>query len=1083
MSAYAELVSASNFSFLRGASHPEELVAAAQKQGLAAIAVTDRNTLAGVVRAHQVGKANNVRIIVGARLVLQNGVEIACLPTNRAAYGRLCQLLTIGNLRGAKAECHLGLDDILKFGEGQIFIALPGAEKPAGEFIGSLQAIAKRFPRSAYLGGALFFDGKDQRRLARLTILSQETRAPLVAVGDCLYHDLSRKSLQDVLTCVREKCTITEAGYRLQANAERHVKGPAEISRLYRDYEEAVARTLDIAARCRFSLDELRYDYPDEPHEPFASPQEALIAHVWKGAAEHYPAGVPDKIKSQIEHELELIEKLDYARYFLTVFDLVRFARSKDILCQGRGSAANSAVCYCLGVTAVNPAEIDLLFERFISAERHEPPDIDVDFEHERREEVMQYVYDKYGRDRAGIVATVITYRAKSAIRDVGKAMGLSEDVVTALSGTIWGWSSQGVAPEHLREAGLDPVDRTLRLALHLAQTLIGFPRHLSQHTGGFVITKGPLDTIIPIGNAAMEGRTMIEWNKDDLDALGLLKVDVLALGMLTCIRKSFDLLKQHYGVTKELATIEQGDEKTYDMICKADTIGVFQIESRAQMSMLPRLRPRDFYALVIEVAIVRPGPIQGDMVHPYLRRRQGIEAVHYPSPELEAVLGKTLGVPLFQEQAMKIAIVAAGFSPEEADQLRRAMATFRHAGTIHQMGTKLIAGMKAKGYDEDFAVRCFRQIEGFGEYGFPESHAASFALLVYVSCWLKCHYPDVFDCALLNSQPMGFYSTASIVRDFRDHGGEARPVDINHSDWDCTLEAREKSEAGKPRRALRLGFRQIKGAAQKDVEAIVAARSASRFSSLEEFASRTGLGVPALKLLAEADTFRSIGLDRRQSLWAVARYFETGTPSSLCEDLPIFADTSATPAEPHVSLPAMPLGEHVLTDYATIKMSLKAHPMALLRRVFADLGYVQTKELAILSVNRMVKVAGIVLIRQRPGSAKGVIFSTLEDETGIANIITWPKTFERYRRTVIAARLLGVRGTLQREQGVIHIVARELFDMSAYLRGLSEKHGGGDAFLSPVDEVRRPGNDQRGKPPGGKVALTEVLPKGRNFH
>jgi error-prone DNA polymerase len=660
--------------------------------------------------------------------------------------------------------------------------------------------------------------------------------------------------------------------------------------------------------------------------------------------------------------------------------------------------------------------------------------------------------------------------------------MGLSEDIVTALSGTIWGWSCEGVAPAHLKEAGLDPADRTLRLAIHLAQTLIGFPRHLSQHTGGFVITKGPLDTIIPIGNAAMEGRTMIEWNKDDLDALGLLKIDVLALGMLTCIRKSFDLLKQHYGVTKELATIEQGDEKTYDMICEADTIGVFQIESRAQMSMLPRLQPRNFYDLVIEVAIVRPGPIQGDMVHPYLRRRQGIERVHYPSPELEAVLGKTLGVPLFQEQAMKIAIVAAGFSPEEADQLRRAMATFRHAGTIHQLGTKLIAGMKANGYDADFAERCFRQIEGFGEYGFPESHAASFALLVYVSCWLKCHYLDVFDCALLNSQPMGFYAPASIVRDFRDHGGEARSVDINHSHWDCTLEAREEQEAGKPGRALRLGFRQLKGIAQKDVDAMMAARGGYPFSSLEEFAGRTSLGVPALKLLAEADAFRSIGLDRRQALWAVARYFETGTPSVLTQELPIFTNEPAIPAEPQVSLPAMPLGEHVLTDYATIKMSLKAHPMALLRRAFADLGYVQTKDLAILPANRMVKVAGIVLIRQRPGSAKGVIFSTLEDETGIANIITWPKTFERYRRTVIAARLLGVRGTLQREQGVIHVVARELFDMSAHLRGLSEKHSGGAEFLSPADHVKHGGEDPRGKPRRGKASLDEVLPEGRNF-
>jgi error-prone DNA polymerase len=1082
MSGYAELVAASNFSFLRGASHPEELVAAAQALDLAAIAVADRNSVAGLVRAHQAAKANKVRFIPGARFVLQNGIEIACLPTGRAAYGRLCQLLTTGNLRGAKADCHLDLKDILQFGEDQIFIGLPGAEESAGEFTGHLKTLVKHFSRSVYLGAPLSFDGEDARRLAKLRMLSEETRAPLVAVGDCLYHDPSRRALQDVLTCIREHCKIQDAGYRLEANAERHLKSPAEIARLYRGYEDAVARTLEIAGRCRFSLDELRYDYPDEPYEPFASPQEALIAHIWKGAAEHYPGGLPDKVKSQIEHELELIAQLDYARYFLTVFDLVRYARSQKILCQGRGSAANSAVCFCLGISAVNPAEIDLLFERFISAERREPPDIDVDFEHERREEVMQYVYNKYGRDRAGIVATVISYRAKSAIREVGKALGLSEDVIGALSGTVWGWSSEGIPAAHLKEIGLDPSDRTLQLALHLAGTLIGFPRHLSQHTGGFVITKGRLDTVVPIGIAAMDERTMIEWNKDDLDALGLLKIDVLALGMLTCIRKAFELLKQHYGIEKELATIRQGDEQVYDMICKADTLGVFQIESRAQMSMLPRLKPRCFYDLVIEVAIVRPGPIQGDMVHPYLRRRQNLEAVRYPSKQLEAVLGKTLGVPLFQEQAMKIAIVAAGFTPEEADRLRRAMATFRHTGTIHAFGTKLIEGMKANGYDEDFAERCFRQIEGFGEYGFPESHAASFALLVYISCWLKCHYPDVFDCALLNSQPMGFYAPAQIVRDFRDHGGEARPVDINHSDWDCTLESHDGPEEGKPGRALRLGFRQVKGITQKEVEAVIAARRVATFGSLEEFAQRTRLGTPSLQLLAEADAFRSIGLDRRLALWAVARYRETGTPAVLSAGLPLFTAAPAIPPEPAVSLPAMPLGEHVLTDYATVRMSLKAHPMALLREEFTKLGYVKTRDLATAPANRILKVAGIVLIRQRPGSANGVIFSTLEDETGIANIITWPETFERYRRTVIAARLLGVRGTPQREQGVIHVVARELIDMSAHLNSLSERHGGTETFLSPADHVKHGGEDPRGKRKRAKGSLSEVLPKGRNF-
>ncbi len=721
----------------------------------------------------------------------QHGLEIACLPTDRDAWGRLCRLLTCGNRRAPKAECYLWLDDLIRNGEGQILILMPPAEEPPQAFAEAAWDLASRFPGQVFIGAALVFDGQDARRLARLAKLGKETGAPMVAVGDCLYHAPNRKPLQDVLTCIREKCTIADAGYRLQRNAERHLKHPDEIARLYPDYDEAVARSVEIAARCRFSLDELKYEYPDEPYEPFASPQEALVHHTEEGMRRRYPDGVPESVRKQIEYELELIERLDYARYFLTVFDLVRHARSVGILCQGRGSAANSAVCYYLGITSVNPAEIDLLFERFISAERGEPPDIDVDFEHERREEVMQYVYEKYGRDRAGIVATVITYRAKSAIREVGKALGLSEEVIGALSGMMWWWSSKGVEDSHIREVGLDPADRNLRLAVRLARELTGFPRHLSQHTGGFVITRGLLEDIVPIGNAAMADRTMIEWDKDDLDQLGLLKIDVLALGMLTCIRKSFDLLKSLYGRQCTLANIPWDQSDVYDMICKADTVGVFQIESRAQMSMLPRLRPRKFYDLVIEVAIVRPGPIQGDMVHPYLRRRDKKEEVEYPSEELRGVLEKTLGVPLFQEQAMKIAIVAAGFTPDEADGLRRAMATFRHAGTIQTFGEKLVEGMKRNGYDADFAERCFRQIEGFGEYGFPESHAASFALLVYVSSWIKCYHADVFACALLNSQPMGFYAPAQIVRDFRDHGGEAREVDINHSHWDCTLEAR----------------------------------------------------------------------------------------------------------------------------------------------------------------------------------------------------------------------------------------------------------------------------------------------------
>jgi error-prone DNA polymerase len=1105
VSAYAELVSASNFSFLRGASRPEELAVAADALGYSALAICDRNTVAGVVRAHKPAMQRGLKYIPGCRLVLQDGLEIACLPTDRPAWGRLCRLLTCGKRRAPKAECYLWLDDLIRHGEGQILILLPPSETPPPDFAETLWELASRFPDHVFTGAALAFDGRDARRLARLSKLAAETGVPMVAIGDCLYHTPARKPLQDMLTCIREKCTIAGAGYRLERNAERHLKSPAEIARLYVGYEEAVARTLQIASRCRFSLDDLAYEYPDEPYEPFASPQEALAHHTAEGLRRHYPQGPPEKVAKQVEHELALIEQLGYARYFLTVYDLVRFARSEDILCQGRGSAANSAVCYCLGITGVNPGEIELLFERFISAERGEPPDIDVDFEHERREEVIQHVYKKYGRDRAGIVATVITYRAKSAIREVGKALGLSEEVISALSGMMWWWSSNGVEDKHIREAGLDPNDRTLRLAVRLARELTGFPRHLSQHTGGFVITRGLLVEIVPIGNAAMPERTFIEWDKDDLDQLGLLKVDVLALGMLTCIRKSFDLLKQLHDKTVTLANVPGADEDVYDMICRADTVGVFQIESRAQMSMLPRLKPRKFYDLVIEVAIVRPGPIQGDMVHPYLRRRDEKEEVHYPSEALKGVLERTLGVPLFQEQAMKIAIVAGGFSPGEADQLRRAMATFRHAGTIQTFRDKLIEGMVDNGYERDFAERCFRQIEGFGEYGFPESHAAAFALLAYVSSWIKCRHPDIFACALLNSQPMGFYAPAQIVRDFRDHDGEARAVDINHSLWDCTLEPGAFSDgepvppaseahggdlAVVPKHPLRLGFRLVKGLAKEDAAAIMNARGEG-YRSMDDFAARSGLPVRKLKVLAEADAFRSIGLDRRQALWAVSRYAETGTPAALLESLPLFAVTASSPlaSEADVRLPQMALGEHVLADYIAIRMSLKAHPMALLREDFQPRGFHETVRLRDIPSGRIVRTAGIVLIRQRPGTASGVIFSTLEDETGIANIIIWPKVFEQYRRIVLGARLLGVRGQLQSEQGVIHIIARELFDMSGHLAGLAEKSPAAGDFLSPGDEVRRSVEDDardqkaRRKQPPHEDLVSMTLPKGRNFH
>jgi error-prone DNA polymerase len=1096
MMPYAELVAASNFSFLRGASNAEELVDTAEGLGYKALAICDRNTVAGVVRAHGPAKKHGLKYIPGCRLALQDGLEIACLPTDRDAWGRLCRLLTTGNRRAPKAECYLWLDDLIRHGEGQILILLPPPEPPAEDFAEAAWDLASRFSGHVFIGAALAFDGQDGRRLARLKRLGQETGAPMVAIGDCLYHIASRKPLQDVVTCIREGCTLAEAGYRLQRNAERHLKHPDEIARLYPGYEDAIARTVQIAEGCQFSLEELKYEYPDEPYEPFSSPQEALVHHTYAGMQAKFPDGAPEKIVTQVERELKLIEELDYARYFLTVYELVRFANDKGILCQGRGSAANSVVCYCLGVTGVNPTEIDLLFERFISADRGEPPDIDIDFEHEEREKVIQHVYEKYGRDRAGIVATVITYRSKSAIREVGKVLGLGEEVISALSGMIWGWSSTGVEDKHIREVGLDPSDRTIRLAVRLVRELIGFPRHLSQHTGGFVITRRSLEDIVPIGNAAMPDRTFIEWDKDDLDQLRLLKVDVLALGMLTCIRKSFQLLKSHYGRELTLTSVPCDDEKVYDMICRADTVGVFQIESRAQMSMLPRLRPREFYDLVIEVAIVRPGPIQGNMVHPYLKRRNGEEKPTLPKAELEEVLERTLGVPLFQEQAMKIAIVAAGFSPGEADRLRRAMATFRHTGTIHTFRDKFIEGMVGNGYERDFAERCFGQIEGFGEYGFPESHAAAFALLAYISSWIKWHYPDVFACALLNSQPMGFYAPAQIVRDFRDHNGEAREVDINHSFWGCTLEPRSRpprvplAHGGQGNRyALRLGFRQVKGLAVDDADEIVKNRHQG-YSSLDDFAARTGLPVRKLKILADADAFRSISLDRRQALWAVSRYAETGTPVALLDDLPLFAASASSPLglETEIALPAMRLGEHVLADYIAIRMSLKAHPMALLREDFAPRGFLKTAALAGIPTGRIVKTAGIVLIRQRPGTASGVIFSTLEDETGIANIIIWPKVFERYRRIVIGARLLGVRGKLQSEQGVTHIIARELFDMSGHLSKLADKTAMKADFLGPGDEVRRSVEDdgrsmKAGKRPSRVSLASRVLPQGRNFH
>ena len=1047
--AYAELQVTSNFSFLRGASHPEEMVETAAALGHTAVAITDRNSLAGIVRAHVAAKRVGIRLLVGVRLDVEDGPSLLCFPRDRAAYGRLTRLLTLGMRRAPKGECKLRLNDVFGpengGGADQVFVVLaPEAEVPK-HFAETLAAIGNRAGPEVlvYLAVHRIYRGDDLRRLEELAAAARQCKIPLVATNDVHAHVPERRPLQDVLWCTREHCTVAEAGYRLAANAERHLKPAVEMQRLFQGYEDAVARTVEMADLVKFQLDDLRYEYPSDTVPEGLSPQSELERLTWEGAVARYPEGVPEKVQELVKHELELIGELRYAPYFLTVHDIILFARSQEILCQGRGSAANSAVCYCLGITAVDPERIEVLFERFVSAERDEPPDIDVDFEHERREEVVQYIYGKYGRDRAGMTATVIRYRTRSALREVAKVLGLSQDVAGALVSIVWRHDS--VRDEDVRRAGLDPGDPRLRQTLDLARELYGFPRHLSQHVGGFVLTRGLLSELVPIANAAMEDRTVIEWDKDDLDALGILKVDVLGLGMLTCINKAFALIKQHYGKSYDLASVPAEDASVYDMLCKADSIGVFQVESRAQMSMLPRLKPREFYDLVIEVAIVRPGPIQGDMVHPYLRRRNGEEPVEFPSEELREVLGKTLGVPLFQEQVMRISVVAAGFSFAEADGLRRAMATFRRGGQIHDFRRKFIDGMVARGYETKFAERCFRQIEGFGDYGFPESHAASFALLVYVSSWLKCHYPVAFTCALLNAQPMGFYAPAQIVRDLKNHDGEVRVVDVNHSNWDCTLEPIVESAGGM---ALRLGLRQVQGLRETDAMRLVTARTRP-YRDVRDVWRRTGLGPSGLERLAQADAFGSIGLTRREGLWAVRPLGEA--------PLPLFAGDAGGAGEvfvePVVALPDAGLGEEVIEDYRAIRMSLKRHPMALLR---SGLGHtVAAAELEHREAGSWVTVAGLVICRQRPGTASGVIFMTLEDETGMSNLIVWPKVFERYRKVVLGARVVGVTGNLQREGIVLHIVAGKMFDLSARLGKLMQETG---PPLSRIDEAATDG-------------------------
>ena len=1070
--AYAELQCVTNFSFLRGASHPGEMVIAAKALGHTAIGIADRNTLAGMVRAHSQAKQEGIRLLVGCQVVLADGLSCLVYPTDRAAYGRLCKLLTDGKRSAQKGECHIELSDLARHAEGQVLIIVPPDDFEASrdDLATMIDRLKEAEPAGIWLAMQWLFRGDDRKRMRAIAALADGHGVGIVATNACLYHAEERRKLHDVVTCIRQRRRIDEAGFLLEANAERHLKPPQEMARLFRDHPAAIAATQHIVSLCRFSLDELRYNYPNEPVPPGRTAQQHLEDLVAQGLAARFSGPVPDTIRKLVDKELGLIAELKYAHYFLTVHDIVAWARSQNILCQGRGSAANSAVCYYLGITAVDPMQSSLLFERFLSKERKEPPDIDVDFEHERREEVMQYIYHRYGRHRAAIAATVITYRPRSAVREVGKVMGLSEDVTSALASTVWGSWGRELPQDQIREAGLDISDPHLKMTVELTQQLLGFPRHLSQHVGGYVLTEDPLEELVPIGNAAMEGRTFIEWDKDDIDELGILKVDVLALGMLTCIAKCFAEIKRHYGQTYTLATVEQEDAQVYEMIQRADTLGVFQIESRAQMNMLPRLKPKTFYDLVIEVAIVRPGPIQGDMVHPYLKRRDGIEEVVYPWPqnhpeakdELRNILGRTLGVPLFQEQAMQIAIDAAKFTPEEANKLRRAMATFRNVGTIHLLQQRMVSKMIERGYDPDFAANCFEQIKGFGSYGFPESHAASFAQLVYVSCWLKHYFPDAFCAALLNSQPMGFYAPAQIVRDAREHGIDVRPVDVNRSEWDNTLE--ECMEDG--RFAVRLGFRQVSGLSE-DVMKAFTQRRERHLGSPEEARRMTGLSLANLERLAAADAMRSMGLDRRQALWAVR-----GMGSD--EQMPLF-DAAQTPAlgdDPDVRLPEMPLREHVVADYQTHRLSLKAHPMQILRPLYergirsADPKHgwrkpqaaLQTADLFKTVDKTWVTVAGVVLVRQKPGTAKGVVFITIEDETGTANIVVWSKLMAKYRRTIMAARLLVVRGQVQREGDVIHVVAHELIDRTHDLDALSDdefewQFANADHVVSPLPE------------------------------
>ncbi|WP_421838573.1 error-prone DNA polymerase [Novosphingobium sp.] len=1218
---FVELGLATCFSFLRGASDPVDLVLAAHRLGYDAMGVADANSMAGVVRIHGEAKALGVRPVIGCRIETVEGLAFLAYPETRAAYGRLCRLISAGRMARldgewqAKGVCEIDLALLAAHAEGVHLVLIPprdldahftievesnvvplplagGArggqaadaalEQPTPDpsrmreggmegnsrqregstlslpFAALVPHLVHSLPTMRHLAASYLYSGDDIARISALDALAGAHGLGLLATGDVLYHEAARRPLQDVMTAIRHKTTVARAGHLLHPNAERHLKSPAEMVRLFERWPHAITAARELADACTFSLDELRYEYPEEICPEGRDPHGWLEEQTWLGAAERYPSGVPDSVRDTLARELSLIGKLKLATYFLTIKDIVDFARNQDppILCQGRGSAANSAVCYCLGITAVDPARHALLFDRFISEDRNEPPDIDVDFEHERREEVIQYIYRRYGRQRAGLCATVIHYRPRMAIREVGKAMGLTEDVTAVLARTVWGGWGGEIAEKNVTQAGLDLTDPHLKRVLKLTEQMIGMPRHLSQHVGGFILTQGPLTETVPIGNGAMADRSFIEWDKDDIDALGILKVDVLALGMLTCIRKCLDLLGEHHGRDLTLATVPREDPETYAMLRKGDSLGVFQVESRAQMNMLPRLRPREFYDLVIQVAIVRPGPIQGDMVHPYLRRRRGEEAVSIPAPgpafgppdELTSILARTLGVPIFQEQAMKIALDAAKFTGAEANRLRKAMATFRRRGMVDELQDMMVERMTQRGYDRDFAQRCFNQIRGFGEYGFPESHAASFAHLVYVSSWLKCHYPAAFACGLLNSQPMGFYAPAQIVRDAVEHRVTVLPIDVNHSMWDCTLEAldedvsRRGAEARRreifraetaeiaeslrapqaesefdrpsgskaasppsleslrslrslrepnpssalrasaplrePKMALRLGLRQIDGLPEHVAAALVSAREAGgRFEDVAALKTRAGLSPAVIERLAAADAFGSMGLPRRQALWDARSLVAANA-------LPLFAAADAREEgeeRARTRLPVMPLSEEVVADYQTQRLSLKAHPMAFLRAELAERGFVRAADLRDRKVRSMVRVAGVVLVRQQPGSAKGVCFITLEDETGVINLVIWPDLKEKQRSVVMGARLMEVRGRVEYDDEVIHVIAQHLTDASEGLARLSD-----DALqpaMARADEVNRPVPGRVPPPARSHPRNVRVIPKSRDFH